>query len=353
MVKGDARQTARHWGDERRARFYAAGGLMWTELQAVRRRLNAKVSGQASVDWIDHLKATHLRGRTPVSRCLSLCCGRGDTERELVARDVCEQCLAYDVSAGALEEARALAAEQGYTQIEYVVQDVNSMELPPNHFDLVVCRMALHHVSALERVAEQINRALKPDGLLVALDYVGPSRFQYPGRQRQICNSALRLLPERFRHSISWQRHGRVGPGAQRSLAAWVRLALAKLRSGTLLGAVRRRVLHAWLRATRQVHIKAEIAPTRGGEIAVDDPSEAVRSSEISSVLGSTLDVLESKPLGGTLLMPVLDDIAANFEGDDPEASALLEMLFVIEDGLMSAGEIGSDLAFIVAAKRE
>ena len=343
MADEDTRQAAAHWGDDRRAAFYGQGGLMWSQLAAVQRRINAKISGAPERDWIDHLQATHLAGRCPVGKCLSLCCYEGSVERELAAREVFQHCVAYDVSEGALSRARELAAEAGYRNIEYVQQDVNTMVLAEEQYDVVVARAALHHISALEHVADQIRRGIKPDGILVVDDYVGPSRFDYSSRQLEICAAALKLLPRHFRRSVSWQRIGRVGPGAQRTAGAWLKLAWLKLRNGTLFEAITRRIRHARLRQAGADNIKESVPRIAGAEMAIDDPTEAVRAAEILPILEERFEIVERRPYGGSVLMPLLDDIAGNFAADEPEAQQLLEMLFAIEDALMACGALQSD----------
>lgn len=363
MRQEDLQRAAQLWGDDVRSAYYDAGGVMWGQLAAVQRRINEKISGDPDVDWVDHLKAAHLGDRAPVEHCLSLCCWQGEVERDLGRRGVFRHCLAYDISQAALARAREKAAEEGLEGIEYVVQDVNTMVLPECHFDLIVARGALHHIAALEHVLEQINRGLKDDGLLVVMEYVGPSRFAYSRRQLELATCALRLLPERFRRNVSWSRLGRLGPGGKRPASAWAKLLWLKLRNGTLLQALGRRIYHRWLRARGLPHVKQRVPRIVGSEMAVDDPTEAVRSAEIRPLLHEYLDIVEYRPYGGTLLMPLLDDIAGNFgpgpatdpsqaAAEDPSAQALLEMLFTIEDALMAAGEIDSDFAFIVAGKR-
>ena len=352
MRNEELQRAAETWGDQDRLAYYNAGGVMWGQLTAVRRRINEKISGDPDVDWIDHLKAAHLGTRAPVEGCLSLCCWQGEVERELAQRRVFRQCTAYDVSEGALAIARERAAQAGITNVEYVRQDVNAMQLAEEQYDLVVARGALHHIAELEAVLEQINAGLKPEGFLVVNEYVGPSRFGYSERQRDLATYALRLLPERFRRNISWQRLGRLGPGGKRPTRAWLNLLWQKIRNGTLLQALGRRVYHRWLRRTGRAHVKWTVPKIVGAEMAVDDPTEAVRSAEIMPLLRERLEVIEYRPYGGTLLMPLLDDIAGNFEPDKPAAAELLHMLFAIEDALIAAGEIESDFAFVVAKKR-
>jgi ubiquinone/menaquinone biosynthesis C-methylase UbiE len=352
MSQSDIEAAARLWGDPDRRGYYESSHVLWAQLPAVQRRINEKISGDPDVDWVDHLKATHLAGRAPVPHCLSLCCWYGETERMLSRRGVFRQCTAYDVSEGALAQAREAAAKEGIQNVTYMRQDVNSMVLPEGEFDLIVAHGGLHHIVALEHVLDEINRGLKADGLLVALEYVGPSRFRFPKRQQEVANLALRLLPERFRRSISWQRLGRVGPGAKRSRGAWLKLLWLKVRNGTLAEALVRRAHYWWLRRTGKPLIKRAVPRIVGSEMAIDDPTEAVRSAEITPLLRQKLQVVEYKPYGGAVLLHLLDDIAGNFETDEPGARELLDMLFAIEDALMAAGEIDSDFAYVVAGKR-
>jgi hypothetical protein len=55
---------------------------------------------------------------------------------------------------------------------------------------------------------------------------------------------------------------------------------------------------------------------------------------------------------GGTILQFLLQGISGNFRTDDPGSLIVLDMLFRIEDALIAAGDLGSDLALVVARPR-
>ena len=61
-------------------------------------------------------------------------------------------------------------------------------------------------------------------------------------------------------------------------------------------------------------------------------------------------EIVEYKPMDGSILQLLLADIAGNFA--DEEGRKLLDMLFIIEDTLMAVGDLGSDLAYIVSPAR-
>ncbi len=142
---------------------------------------------------------TYLAQKKPVAECLSLCCGFGEVERILSKLGAFKHCTAIDLSLNAIQVAARVAKEQGVDNIDFRVADLNSMELGTDQYDLIYANGALHHLAALERVAENIHRALKPGGLFVCNEYVGPNYQQLSLRQQEIINSVIHLLPARLR----------------------------------------------------------------------------------------------------------------------------------------------------------
>jgi SAM-dependent methyltransferase len=131
---------------------------------------------------------------------LTLGCGAGRRERELVNAGVCRTFHGIDISENAIAAARDLAKEQDLP-LTYEVADLNFVELPEKAFDLVLAQTALHHVLFLERVAEQIWRSLKSDGYLWIHDFIGETQGQYDPKRLSIMNRILAILPEKFRQN--------------------------------------------------------------------------------------------------------------------------------------------------------
>ena len=127
---------------------------------------------------------------------LSLACGDGRAERELVKLGICERFHGIDSSPEAIAEARQNA--QGL-DLTYEAADLNRLVLQPGAYDLVLTQNCLHGVRELERLAEQIWRSLKPSGCLWIHDYIGESQFQFDDRRLDISNRILAVLPERYR----------------------------------------------------------------------------------------------------------------------------------------------------------
>lgn len=76
------------------------------------------------------------------------------------------------------------------------------------------------------------------------------------------------------------------------------------------------------------------------------DPSEAVHSADILDVLGEHFTCKELRPLGGTLLQLVFDDIAQHFQDQTPEIDRILEMCIAQEKDLISTGVLPSDFVY-------
>ena len=129
---------------------------------------------------------------------LTLGCGAGRCERDLISRGVCRSFHGIDISENAVAKARETAKEQSLP-LTYDVADLNFVKLPEKTFDLVVAQTCLHHILFLEHVAEQIWRSLKNDGYLWIHDFIGETQFQYDDKRLAIINQILAVLPEKLR----------------------------------------------------------------------------------------------------------------------------------------------------------
>lgn len=273
-------------------------------IAAVGVRANALITGDPNLDYTEYISQKYLVAREPLTG-LSLGCGAGQKELTWASRCHFTALDAFDISASRIEYARSQAEAIGRTEINYQVGNASEMALPTTHYDVVFVDQALHHFSPLEPLLLQVGRALKPEGYLVASEFIGPSRFQWTDRQLEVINGVLAILPHRYRRRWS---------------------------DGRRKSAVHR---PSWLTMT------------------LGDPSEAIESAHIVPLLEKHFDIVERRDYGGTVVHMLFDDIAANFvdskgvENDD-EARQLLQLCFQIEDTLLEMGELESDFALIV-----
>ncbi|MBN2305702.1 MAG: class I SAM-dependent methyltransferase [Anaerolineae bacterium] len=351
----DVTKAAQFWSEESaRQGTRAERMFVWDVGGEIDRHVLQTITGDPNLGWLEYTLQTHFAGRVPLERCLSLGCGAGHFERDLAALGAFQSCDAYDVAPASIETARRLAAESGYNHIQYHVADINRIELPANTYDAVWIKSAMHHFAGLEHVCEQIAQALKPDGLLIIFEYVGPNRFQFPERQKEIINATLKLLPRQYRRIAPQStRFALERSPARAGAKQFVSRVVDKLRDGDLIGVLRRR-LQAYRTLASGVDMikETERFPTVRDMLAID-PSEAVRSADILPVIDRYFEIVEKKDWGGNITLFLLSGIAGNFDEDDPRAQALLRMVIQIEQTLIAAGEFQSDSVYVVARSRQ
>jgi SAM-dependent methyltransferase len=224
--------------------------VSWMNEPLVRQAVYERIGGAAPAsagDWF----VARLNGRT-FERGLSIGCGAGNLEREAIRRNVCATIDAFDGSVRSLRAARRAADEEGYSdRIRYFASDFNRPALPRDTYDIVFANQSLHHVANLEDLFRALVYAMKPDGVLYLDEYIGPSRTEWNDQVIAPHRAVFAELPAAARNS--------------------------------------------------------DFLPL---PIQHDDPSEAIRSSEIMPQLSIGFDLEEARYYGGNLLSvlyPMMD----------------------------------------------
>ena len=264
--------------------------------------INPLITGEPQIDWFQGVAVRYFS--KSVERALNIGSGHGGLERHGVFIDVARQFDGYDVSPGAVELATDLAAKNGWSdRISYAVADLNKYVFPRATYDAVFASQSLHHIEALEHVFDQVQQTLKPGGLLVVNEFVGPNQFQWTHKQLHHANEQLRKIPERYRTDSS---------------------------AGG---------------------IKTEITRQTIAQMNAVDPTEAIRSQDIVPLIEQRFDVLDRRDFGGTIVYLVLEGIAGNFTSAE-EDRAVLRDLFSAEQSLLKSGELESDFMVLVGRRR-
>jgi len=276
LYQEKANQENEYWGEkfsnEKQIEVRKKDKLAARELRVARDKL--------------HLMGAIRRSGLKPDRGLSLACGSGRAERNAMAAGICTSFHGIDLAADAVEEARREAERQGLN-ITYSVDDLNSINLEPDSFDLVITQNCLHHVLQLEHLADEIHRALRPGGVLWIQDYIGETQCQYSDKRLEIANAVLSLLPE-------------------------------KLRTNRATGTVRQTI-------TR---------PIPGDDIS---PFEAIRSADIMPVFLERFDVVEKRDSGGIirLLLPLG---AKSDYTENEDTRTVYELLHYLDQMLIREG---------------
>ncbi len=277
----------------------------WAAVRQVHENQSFRVSGDRKISWIDHFRDAFFPDGC-LGDVLSLGCGDGNFDRILTQYHMNYKfLLGIDISEACVTAARQKAAETKLApKFEYLAADLNEYRPPENSFDLIFFFHSLHHVRELDGLLGACNRALRPKGVFMAVEYVGPSRFQWTDTQIRMADALLRLLPEELRYDP-----------------------------------VRKEV-------------RQNITRVPEADVVTMDPSEAVCSGNIDAAIKKAFVVAEEKNMGGTLNYLIFDGIGPHFQDQTPLHTALVELLIHHENVLIDHGILPSDFKYYVGRRR-
>jgi len=301
VIRGSIASLARRWEALRSARMEAAAARefwdagapgesedrYWGSQPLVRRAINRRVTGDPNRWPMEWFAERHVPAALPLG--LSVGCGTGLLERDVIAKGICDRVEGVDFSPEAIAEARRGAAEAGLARrLDYRVEDINTIRLAPRRYDIVLFHGSLHHIRNVEPVLEEVRGALKPGGLLFLDEYMGPSRSEWSDPIWGFARSAFDALSPELKNR-----------------------------------------------------------PQLAVPLPMDDPSESVRSSAILPAARRLFEILEDRPYGGNILWFVFPclDIARLRE----DRTGALSRLIALEDHLLEKGWVESYFRVIVA----
>jgi SAM-dependent methyltransferase len=280
--------AARRFWDAETAR--EAEDHYWGAQPLVRRAINRRITGDPNRWPMEWFGSTY--GKVAFPRGLSVGCGSGLLERDVLAKGICEAMEGIDFSEESLEQARFGAEEAHLSdRLEYRAEDINALKLPHARYDIVFFHGSLHHVRQIERVLTEVRQSLKPGGFVYLDEYMGPSRSEWSDEEWGFARSAFDALPEDLKNR-----------------------------------------------------------PSLMIPLPLDDPSESVRSSAIRPAAARLFEIVEERPYGGNILwflFPCLD-----MERLRQDSTGALSRLIALEDHLLDRGWIESYFRVVVARKR-
>lgn len=170
------------------------GGQYWNDFPRVLEYMCENLTGDRRKWWTQDFQERFCA--QSFEHALVLNCGNGWVEREFVDKGMVRKVVAFDYSLDLLCVAQE---EKGNRPIHYFQADVNQVDFPADHFDLVINVAALHHVQRINRLCRVLCRTLRADGVMVNFDYIGPRRNQYSLWQWYWIQRVNRSLPAHVR----------------------------------------------------------------------------------------------------------------------------------------------------------
>lgn len=249
-------------------------------------------------------------GRTfltpPPARMLALGSGMAWNEEHIVRHDYAQHVVAYEMSPQACERARVRFAEAGLSdRIEMRAADVLADDLPDASFDAVFVAAAIHHFDRIEEMFQLMHRVLKPGGLLVYDEYVGPDYHMYHKQVMDIIDEIDACLAPGYRHDhlVNRLRHCVPAPSLE------------------------------WM--------------------LQHDPSEGIHASRILPLTYQYFDVIDRADYGGTMVRPFFTGILRNFDWNDPKDQTVASLIVLMERILTRTSVVPHYQTAIVAKRRE
>ncbi len=264
-------------------------------------------SGNESQHWINYVVEKYFTKRNNAEIMLSVGCGDGELERHISSLNVFDRIEAVDLSHERIKKATELALENNFQNIDYFIRNVEKDGLIGKKYDAIFYNSSLHHFNNIDNLILETAKLLKPDGVLIINEYVGPNRLMYSEKEKEIIQSVFDKIPKKYRTSLAKENYGEV------------------LNSVSFFDP---------------------------REVEMTDPSEAVNSEAILPTINKYFQIIENNTIGGTLLHVVLQNIAGHFHEEDKESMAVLNFLFETEQSLIQKGEITNHFALIVAKSK-
>jgi ubiquinone/menaquinone biosynthesis C-methylase UbiE len=103
---------------------------------------------------------------------IDLACGPGTYTRPLAAR--VRHAIGADLTPAMVEKARAEAARDGITNIEFVCADIYALPFADGAAGIVSCGYAFHHMTDPPRALAEMARVLQPGGRIAITDIIVP-----------------------------------------------------------------------------------------------------------------------------------------------------------------------------------
>lgn len=108
----------------------------------------------------------------PQASVLDMGCGAGHAS--FIAAQNVKQVVAYDLSSQMLEVVVQTAKEKGLENISIRQGYAESLPFEDQTFDVVISRYSAHHWHDVGKALREVNRVLKPSGVLIIMDVMSP-----------------------------------------------------------------------------------------------------------------------------------------------------------------------------------
>lgn len=174
----------------------------WYQSDFIISAINERVSGEnvtglsQGFNILLKKKYPHI---LPLKKVISVGSGFGEKEMQAIKSGIFQSVDCFEVSSGAIDKGRKIAQERGLTErILFHSSDPFNNVISDNKYDGVYWNNSLHHMFDSRKALIWSRRVLKPGGLFMMDDYVGPTRMQFSGEMIAISTLFRSLIPQNY-----------------------------------------------------------------------------------------------------------------------------------------------------------
>jgi len=172
-----------------------------THNEVVRESFTTQATAFAANPWVsDEQRIARLVSAarlTGTERVLDIATGPGYIAEAFAKNS--REVLGMDLTEAMLAIARARTEEHGVKNISFSTGDAQNLPFDEGQFDVVVCRLALHHLQQPAKVVSGMSRVCRRDGMVLTEDIYAsehPARAAYQDRWEILRDPAhVRTLP--------------------------------------------------------------------------------------------------------------------------------------------------------------
>jgi SAM-dependent methyltransferase len=232
-------------------------------------------------------------GGRKFKRAISVGCGAGTKELQLVKAGIVERFDLYELSKERVEMGRAKARTLGLSDaMNFHVGDAFEACKDAGVYDCVHWNNSLHHMLDTAAAIEWSHHVLADDGAFVMDDFVGPSRFQWSEFNLRVASEVRAALPNRL------------------------------LQRGADLTPLHKTVFRKTIK-----------------QMLAMDPSEAADSSNILPSLRRVFPLARIVLTGGAIYHLALAGVYAQLNTDNEDDRAILDIALQMDDLMSNLGE--------------
>lgn len=308
-----------------------------------------------------------INKKVPFDRFLSLGCGFGFLERFLHSENVFKECDAWDISKGAISEAKSIAKLKGITNINYEIKDLEKISIK-NKYDLIWANGAMHHINNLDNLIGNIHNSLNDDGYFICNEYIVSNHQKLSQRHLEVINAAIHLIP----HEMRGQFEASFTPSFFRrpkiKRAIWELIGIFTFRNSLLsedtfqrkveLSGIQKKAFNLYRKIKHfQMH---EPKRFKFGKVFDHDkyyfkkvdPTECVNSSQIIPTIKKFFTNVDIRYYNGSIIHYAIDPkFIRSFNPNSEKHNKILQLLIEIENALIEIDDIRPIFAHIIAKK--